>query len=153
MSAEQVAALAAGMRAAADLIGASGAAGLHVCCDDAGDAQVMIQVTGRAGNAAARAGVVAALAGVLASSPYQCDARSSASAWLHADGQAGGIAVRVYTELTVATTATAGGSPAPLALSGDGYLAVVPDGHRLPPGWRWITELDREHGAPGREVA
>jgi hypothetical protein len=154
MSAARAAALAAGLRAAAGLVEASGAAGLHVSCDDCGDGQVMIQVTGRAGDAAARAGVVAALAALMGTSPYQCDARGGPSAWLHADGQADGAPVRVYTPLAVTTRATAGGAAAPLALTADGYPAIVPDGQQLPPGWRWLTDLDGQHPADSqREVA
>ena len=134
-------------RSAADLIQDSGAAGLHVSCDDVGDVQVMIQVTGRAGDAAARAGLVAALAALMGASPCQSDARSAPSAWLHADGHPGGAPVRVYTPLIVTATAVAGGAPAPLALTADGYPAIVPDGQPLPPGWRWVTELDPEAAA------
>jgi len=151
MSADSAALLAAGMRAAADLVEACGAAGLHAACYSTGE--VSVGVTSHAGDGPARAKILAGLALLLDARPGRSDSRTSPAAWLTADGQAAGIPVHAWAELAVATTTGPGGVPAPLAQSADGYLAILPDG-QLPPGWRWVTELDGQPGtaAAGRQA-
>jgi hypothetical protein len=136
--------LAARMRAAADLVEACGAAGLHASCYGTGE--ISVGITSHAGDGPARAKILAGLALLLEARPGRSDSRTSPAAWLTADGQLAGVPVHAYTELAVATTAGPGGAPAPLARSAGGHLAVLPDG-QLPPGWRWITELDGQPGA------
>jgi hypothetical protein len=150
MGADGAAALAAGMRAAADLVEACGAAGLHAACYSSGE--ISVGVTGRAGDGPARAQILADLALLLQARPGRSDSPASPAAWLTADGQLAGVPVHVYAELAVATTAGPGGTPAPLARSAGGHLAILPDG-QLPPGWRWVTELDGQPGTAARQQA
>ena len=152
MSAYGAAVLAAGLRAAAGLVQACGAAGLHASCYSTGE--VSVGVTGRAGDGPARAEILAGLALLLEACPGRSDSPASPAAWLTADGQAAGVPVHAYAELAVATTAGPGGAPAPLARSADGSVAIRPDG-QLPPGWRWVTELDGQPStaAAGQAVA
>jgi hypothetical protein len=147
MGADGAALLAARMRAAADLVEACGAAGLHASCYSTGE--ISVAVTSHAGDGPARAKILARLALLLQARPGRSDSRASPAAWLTADGHAAGIPVHAYTELAVATTAGPGGMPAPLARTAAGDLAILPDG-QLPPGWRWVTELD---GQPGTAAA
>ena len=150
MSAAGAALLAARMRAAADLVEACGAAGLHASCYSTGE--VSVGVTSGAGDGPARAQILADLALLLEACPGRSDSRTSPAAWLTADGQFAGVPVHAYAELAVATTAGPGGAPAPLARSADGHLAVMPAG-QLPPGWRWVTELDGPPGAAAGQQA
>jgi hypothetical protein len=150
MSEDSAVLLAARMRAAADLVEACGAAGLHASCYSTGE--ISAGVTSGAGDGPARAQILAGLALLLQAQPGRSDSRTSPAAWLTADGQAGGVPVHAWTELAVATTTGPGGAPAPLARSADGHLAILPEG-QLPPGWRWVTELDDRHLVPaGQEV-
>ncbi len=141
MSADSAALQAAGMRAAADLVEACGAAGLHASCYSTGE--VTVGVTGCAGDGPARAKILADLALLLEACPGRSDSRTSPAAWLTADGQVAGVPVHAYAELAVTTTSGPGGAAAPLAQSADGYLAIMPGG-QLPPGWRWVTEIDAQ---------
>ena len=152
MGADGAAVLAAGMRAAADLVEACGAAGLHTSCYSTGE--ISVGVTGRAGDGPARAKILADLALLLEARPGRSDSPASPAAWLTADGQLAGVPVHAYAELAVITTAGPGGAPAPLARSAGGHLAILPDG-QLPSGWRWVTELDGQPGtaAGPQEVA
>jgi hypothetical protein len=147
MSADGAGVLAARLRAAADLVEACGAAGLHASCYSTGE--ISVGVTGCAGDGPARAQILADLALLLETRPGRSDSPTSPVAWLTADGQLAGIPVHAYAELAVATTAGPGGAPAPLARSAGGHLAILPDG-QLPPGWQWVTELD---GQPGTAAA
>jgi hypothetical protein len=147
MSAGSAALLAAGMRAAADLIEACGAAGLHASCYGTGE--VSVGVTSHAGDGPARAAILADLALLLEARPGRADSQASPAAWLTADGQLAGIPVHAWAEVAVATATGPGGAPAPLARSADGHLAILPGG-QLPAGWRWVTELD---GPPGTAAA
>ena len=81
------------MRAAADLITASGITGLSVTCDDH---QISIQVPARAGDDATRAAIVAHLAELLGGVPARQDDQGGAG-WIHAHGVAGALPVHVYT--------------------------------------------------------
>ncbi len=150
MSPDGAALLAARMRAAADLIEACGAAGLHASCYSTGE--ISVGVTSGAGDGPARAKILADLAVLLEARPGRSDSRTSPAAWLTADGQLAGIPVHAYAELAVATTAGPGGTPAPLARSAGGHLAILPDG-QLPPGWRWVTELDGQPGTAAGQQA
>lgn len=145
----QPAVTAAAMRAAADLVEASGITGLSVTC---GDDQVSIQVTGRAGDPCARAALVARLGALLGSTAVQDDTPGRGQSWITACGVIGAIPAKVFTAITVTCT---GGGPGgaggmPLALSPDGQAAAGA-GARLPAGWRWVTEPGHPPAA-GREV-
>ncbi len=150
MSADGAALLAAGMRTAAGLIEACGATGLHVSCYSTGE--ISAGVTSSAGDGPARAKILAGLALLLEARPGRSGSRTSPAAWLTADGQFAGIPVHACTELAVATTTGPGSAPAPLARSADGDLAILPDG-QLPPGWRWVTELDAQPGTAAGQQA
>ena len=139
MSGHGAAVLATGLRAAAGLVEACGAAGLHAACYSTG--QVSVGITSQAGDGRARAKILADLAVLLGARPVRSDSRTSPATWLTADGRAAGVPVQAWAELAVATAPGPGGAPAPLARSADGALAILPDG-QLPPGWRWVTELD-----------
>jgi hypothetical protein len=139
---------AAAMRAAADLVEASGITGLAVTC---GDGQITIHVTDRAGDAPARAAVVARLAALLGGTAAQADSPGQGMSWITAHGVIGAIPARVFTAIEVACTDDPGsGRRLPLAASPSGQAAVAAPGTGLPPGWRWVTELD---GAPAAAAA
>jgi len=144
----QAAVTAAAMRAAADLIETSGTTGLSVTC---GDDQVSIQVTGRAGDGAARAQVVARLAALLGGTAVQDDDPRQSLSWITAHGVLGAVPAKVFTAVTVACADGPGlDQRLPLAVSPDGRTAAASAAARLPAGWRWATELDHR---PGQEVA
>jgi hypothetical protein len=137
---------AAVIRAAADLVEASGITGLAVTCDDD---QVTIQVTDRAGDAAARAGLVARLAVLLGGTPAQNDSPGQGLSWVTAHGVLGAVPAKVFTAIEVTCAEDPGaGDRLPLAISPDGQAAAAA-GARLPAGWRWLTELDHQ---PGQEA-
>jgi hypothetical protein len=142
--------LAAGMRAVAGLIEQAGVAEVVVVCDQA---EITVQVAQRAGDARARAGLVARLAAVLDATPAVDDAPASAGAWVRARGTAAGLPVRVHTEIAVRRS----GAGVPLARTPRGQITAWEHPVRLPPGWRWVTELDLEPAAagtaPGQAVA
>ena len=136
------AAAAAVIRAAADLVEQAGAGGLAVSCCRG---RILIQITRRDGDGPQRAAMVAAVARVLGRVPGQASSHVSADAWLEAAGQVRGVPAEVFTLLAVRPAPDGTGS---LAADPDGRVAVIGAGQQLPPGWRWITELDDEHAAP-----
>jgi len=137
----EAAVTAAAMRAAAGLIEEAGIGRLLVSCR--GD-HVIIHVSQHDGDAAVRSGLVAALAGLLGASPFQRDSRSSPEAWLEAAGQVRGVPVEVFTALDARP---APGGAGALAARPGGHVTVIGAGQQLPPGWRWVTDLDDEHAA------
>ena len=132
--------LAAGMRAVAGLIEQAGVAEVVIVADQA---EITVQVAQRAGDARARAGLVARLAAALGSTPAVEDAPASAAAWVRARGMAAGLPVRVHTETAVRRS----GAGVPLARTPGGQVTAWEHLVRLPPGWRWVTELDPEPAA------
>lgn len=130
------------LEAAAVIEGAGPAAGeLFVTCYDG---RVTISVPARCGATRARAALVAALgqrAG--AAGCRQHDHPGQPSAWLQATGQSGRTVIEVSTQVTV--RAAAGGA---LAAGPGGLRTVIGDGQQLPPGWRWVTDLDDDPPAP-----
>jgi hypothetical protein len=84
MGADGAALLAARMRAAADLVEACGAAGLHASCYSTGE--ISVGVTSHAGDGPARAKILAGLALLLQARPGRSDSRASPAAWLTATG-------------------------------------------------------------------
>lgn len=140
------AATAAALLEAAALIEQAGIGGLFVTCYED---RVSICAAARVGDTRARVAVVAALAGLAgAASGRQCDATGgSPAAWLQATGQAGGTTIEISTQLAVRTIP--GGA---LAAGPGGQQAVIAAGQQLPPGWRWVTELDDPPGGQ-QEVA
>ena len=136
------AAAAAAIRAAADLVEQAGAGGLSVSCHRG---RILIHVAECDGDGPQRATMVAAVAGVLGCVPAQTSSHASADAWLEAAGQVSGVPAEVFTPLAVRPAPGGTGS---LAASPGGRVAVIGAGRQLPPGWRWITELDDEHAAP-----
>jgi hypothetical protein len=133
---------AAAIRAAADLVEQAGIGGLPVSCQHD---RILIQVIERDGDPRARAQMVAALAGVLGCVPAQYDRRGSPGAWLEAAGQIRGVPAEVFTPLAVRP---APGGPGSLAAAPGGRVAVIGAGQPLPPGWRWVTELDDPRTVP-----
>jgi hypothetical protein len=141
---------AAAMRAAAGIIEESALSGLSVTCTSA---QITVQVSGCAGDPAGRAAQVGLLARIAGTQAYRDDSRAAVYSQVKAYGQVRGIPVSIFTALEVRTQPGPGG-PVPLAAGPGGKVTAVPDG-KLPPGWRWVTELDDEPAvpAPGQEVA
>jgi hypothetical protein len=140
---------AAAMRAAAAVIEQAGLAGLQVRCYRG---HVCIQVSQHDGDAAVRADRVAALARLIGASPVQRDSRAAPAAFWEAAGHAAGAEVEVFTALAVRPAPGGAGS---LAAGPDGQQAAISTARDLPPGWRWVTELD-EPAAPAaarQEVA
>ena len=137
---------AAVIRAAADLVEQAGIGGLAVSCRRG---RISIHVAEGDGDPQARAAMVAAVAGVLGCVPAQWDSRAPAGAWLEAAGQICGVPAEVFTPLAVRA---APGGAGPLAAGPGGRVAVISAGQELPPGWRWVTELDDPHAAavPGQ---
>jgi hypothetical protein len=137
---------AAALLDAAALIEASGISGLYVSCYED---RVTISAGTAAGEAGERAAMVAAL-GELAGAG-RCRQRDSLSgspaAWLTADGHAGDAVIEISAPLAV--RAVPGGT---LAAGPGGEQAVITAGQQLPPGWRWVTDLD-EPAAGQQEVA
>jgi hypothetical protein len=132
---------AAAMRAAAAIIEESALPGLSVTCSSR---QIAVQVSAEAGPAAERAAQVGHLAGIAGTHAYQDDSTASAWSSVRAWGQARGIPVTIYTVLQVRAGGPAGTDP--LAAGPGGQIVPVP-GSKLPPGWRWVTDLD-EPGGP-----
>ena len=64
---------------------------------------------------------------------------------------AAGLPVRVHTEIAVRRS----GAGVPLARTPGGQVTARQHLVRLPPGWRWVTELDpdlpRAQGRPGTQ--
>jgi hypothetical protein len=137
---------AAAMRAAAAIIEQSALPGLSVTCSSR---EIAVQVGEEAGNAAERAAHVGQLAGIAGTHAYRDDSAASAWSSVKAHGQARGIPVTIFTALRVRTGGPAGTDP--LAASPGGQVTAVPGG-KLPPGWRWVTDLDDEPGGQ-QEVA
>jgi hypothetical protein len=136
---------AAAMLDAAALIEQAGIGGLLISCHHD---RVAIQVGPHDGEVAARAGLVAALAAMIGASPVQRHSQTTAQAWLEAAGQAGAARIEVYTPLAVRS---APGGAGTLALAPGAQVSAVAAGQPLPPGWRWVTELDQApdgQGAP-----
>jgi hypothetical protein len=137
------------MRAAASIIEESALPGLSVTCTSA---QITIQVSGHAGDPAGRAAQVGLLARIAGTQACRHDSQAAAYSQVTAYGQVRGIPVSIFTALEVRTQPAPGG-PVPLAAGPGGQVTAVPD-RKLPPGWRWITELDEPAApAPGQEVA
>jgi hypothetical protein len=128
---------AAAMLDAAALIEQAGIGGLLVSCHHD---RVAIQVGQHDGEAAARAGLVTALARMIGASPVQRHSQASAQAWLEAAGHAGNTRIEVWTPLAVRP---APGGAGTLALAPGAQVSVLAAGQPLPPGWRWVTELDQ----------
>lgn len=137
---------AAAMRAAAAIIEESGLPGLSVTCSSR---EIAVQVSAEAGTAAERAAQVGQLAGIAGTHAYRDDSAASAWSSVRACGQARGIPVIIFTALRVRTGGPAGADP--LAAGPGGQVAPVPGG-KLPPGHRWLTDLDDAPGAQ-EEVA
>jgi len=133
---------AAAIRAAADLVEQAGIGGLPVSCQRD---RILIQVIECHGDPRARARMVAAVAGVLGCVPAQYDRRSPAGAWLEAAGQIRGVPAEIFTPLAVRPAPGGTGS---LAAGPGGRVAVIGAGQQLPPGWRWVTELDDPRAVP-----
>jgi hypothetical protein len=133
---------AAVIRAAADLVEQAGIGGMVVSCQHG---RILIHVCERDGDPQARAAMVAAVAGVLGCVPAQYDSHDPASAWLEAAGQIRGILAEIFTPLAVRTAPGGTGS---LAAGPGGRVAVIGAGAQLPPGWRWVTELDDPRAVP-----
>jgi hypothetical protein len=127
---------AAAMRAAAAIIEESALPGLSVTCSNGA---IAVQVSQDAGDAAERAAQVGLLAAIAGTRAYRDDSTASAWSSVKAYGQARGIPVTIYTPLQVRTGGPSGTDP--LAAGPGGQLTPVPGG-KLPPGWRWVTDLD-----------
>jgi hypothetical protein len=132
---------AAAMRAAAAIIEESGLPGLSLTCSSR---EIAVQVNAEAGTAAERAAQVGQLAAIAGTHAYRDDSPDSAWSWVRACGQARGIPVTIYTALGVRTGGPAGADP--LAAGPGGQIVPVPGG-KLPPGHRWVTDLDDAPGA------
>jgi hypothetical protein len=126
--------VAAAMRAAADLLEASGITGLSVTCGS----EISIQVTGPFGDAPERARVVTVLAGLMGSAAFQDDDPARPASWIKATGVTGGVPVTAWTAIEVRTA----GQACPAAVTPGGTRTTLPPGARLGAGWRWVTELD-----------
>jgi len=137
----------AAMRVAADLIEQAGVTGLSVTC---GDETISVQVSEHLGDAATRAHLVARLAAQVGTIAVRADAHARGSSWVQADGAIGGLAVHIYTAVTVQQS---GGLP--LAEGPTGVIAQPGPAqpHTLPPGWRWLTHLDPAPDPTGGPVA
>jgi hypothetical protein len=133
---------AAVIRAAADLVEQAGIGGLPVSCHRG---RIVIHVAERDGDPQARAQTVAAVAGVLGCVPAQTSTHVLAGAWLEAAGQVSGVPAEVFTPLAVRPAPGGAGS---LAADPGGRVAVIGPGQQLPPGWRWVTELDDPRAVP-----
>jgi hypothetical protein len=133
---------AAVIQAAADLVEQAGIGGGAVTCHRG---RILIHVAERDGDPQARARMVAAVAGVLGCVPAQYDSHASAHAWLEAAGQIRGILAEIVTPLAVRAAPGGTGS---LAAGPGGRVAVIGTGAQLPPGWRWVTELDDPRAVP-----
>jgi hypothetical protein len=127
---------AAAMRAAAVIIEESGLPGLSVTCSSH---EIAVQVGPESGTAAERAAQVGQLARIAGTRAYRDDSTASAWSSVRARGQARGIPVTIFTALQVRTGGPAGTDP--LAAGPGGQVVPVP-GRKLPPGWRWVTDLD-----------
>lgn len=132
---------AAVIRAAADLVEQAGTGEMAVSCHHG---RILIHVAERDGDLAARVRMVAAVAAVLGCVPAQTSSCASAYACLEAAGQISGVPAEVFTPLAVRP---APGGAGWLAAAPGGQLAVIGAGQHLPPGWRWVTELDDPHAA------
>jgi hypothetical protein len=133
---------AAAMRAAAAIIEESGLPGLSVTCTSH---EITVQVSAEAGPAAERAAQVGQLASIAGTHAYQHDSAFTPWSSVRACGQARGIPVTIFTPLRI----RAGGPDAdPLAAGPGGQITPVPGG-KLPPGWKWVTDLD--DGDPGQQ--
>jgi hypothetical protein len=137
---------AAAMRAAAAVIEESGLPGLSATCSSR---EIAVQVSAEAGTAAERAAQVGLLAAIAGTHAYRDDSPVSAWSSVRACGQARGIPVTIFTALAVRTGGPAGTDP--LAAGPAGQVVPVPGG-KLPPGHRWVTDLDDAPGAR-QEVA
>jgi hypothetical protein len=138
----QIATTATVMRAAADLIEQAGIAGLSVTCEDE---QISVQVGEHLGDVATRAVLVARLAAAIGTIPVRADSPAAARSWVRAEASIAGLPVKVFTAIPVQHT---GGIP--LACDSGGNIALAtgePARRALPPGWRWLTDLDP---APGQ---
>lgn len=133
---------AAVIRAAADLIEQAGIGGLAVSCHHG---RILIHVAEHDGDPQARAQMVAAVAGVLGCVPAQTSSHASAYACLEASGQISGVLAEVFTPLAVRPAPGGAGS---LAADPGGRVAVIGTRQPLPPGWRWVTELDDARAVP-----
>jgi hypothetical protein len=133
---------AAVIRAAADLVEQAGVGGLPVSCHRD---RILVHVGERDGDPQARAQTVAAVAAVLGCVPAQTSSHASAHAWLEAAGQVSGVRAEVFTPLAVGPAPGGAGS---LAAGPGGQVAVIGAGQPLPPGWRWVTELDDARAVP-----
>jgi len=131
---------AAAMRAAADLLEASGIAGLSVTCGK----EISIQVT--SGDAPERARVVTALAGLLGSVALQDDDPARPASWIRAAAVTAGVPVTAWTPVAVLTGGA--GNATPIAVTRAGTRTLLPPGNRLSAGWRWATELDAPQETP-----
>lgn len=136
------------MRAAAVIIEESALPGLSVTCTSQ---EITVQVCGHAGDPAERAAQVGLLARIAGTHAYRDDSRVAAYPQIKAYGQVRGIPVVIFTPLRL-RTGPGSASPVPLATDPGGQVTAVPGG-TLPPGWRWVTELDPEPEAPGPAVA
>jgi hypothetical protein len=136
---------AAAMRAAAAIIEQSALPGLSVTCTST---QITVQVSGHAGEPAERAAQVGRLAEIAGTRAYREDSAVAAYCQIKAYGQVRGIPVNIFTPVAVRTRPGSAG-PVPLAAGPDGQVTAVPDG-KLPPRWRWVTELDQTPA--GQEV-
>jgi hypothetical protein len=138
---------AAALLEAAALIEQAGTAGLFISCYED---RVSLYAGPRTGDVRQRAAVVAAL-GELAGAA-RCAQRDGTgqnpAAWLEATGQADGTVIEIATPLAV--RAVPGGT---LAAGPRGQQAVIAAGQQLPPGWRWVTDLDGQPGGGQPEVA
>ena len=132
---------AAAMRAAAAVIEESGLPGLSVTCSSR---EIAVQVSAEAGTAAERAAKVGRLAAIAGTRAYRDDSAASAWSSVRACGQARGIPVTIFTALHVRTGGPDGTDP--LAAGPAGQVVPVPGG-KLPPGHRWLTDLDDAPGA------
>jgi len=137
---------AAAMRAAAAIIEESGLPGLSVTCSSH---EIAVHVTAEAGTAAERAAQVGQLAAIAGTHAYRDDCAASAWSSVRACGQARGIPVTIFTALHVRAGGPGGADP--LAAGPAGQVVAVPGG-KLPPGHRWVTDLDDAPGAQ-QEVA